>query len=70
MSATLDAEKIADYFGGCPTIHVPGRTFPVDVQYLEDAVEMTKWTISENSPYARRGEQLSASGIFILYLRP
>lgn len=56
MSATLDAEKIAEYFGGCPTIHVPGRTFPVDVRYLEDAVEMTKWSISENSPYARRGK--------------
>lgn len=56
MSATLDAEKIANYFGGCPTIHVPGRTFPVDIRYLEDAVEMTKWSISENSPFARRGE--------------
>ncbi|ESK98316.1 atp dependent rna [Moniliophthora roreri MCA 2997] len=54
MSATVDAQKIADYFGGCPTFHVPGRTFPVEVRYLEDAVEYTKWTISESSPYARR----------------
>ncbi|KAF9452647.1 P-loop containing nucleoside triphosphate hydrolase protein [Macrolepiota fuliginosa MF-IS2] len=54
MSATVDAEKISAYFGGCPTLHVPGRTFPVDVCYLEDAVEYTKWTIAENSPYARR----------------
>jgi ATP-dependent RNA helicase DHX29 len=56
MSATLDAEKIAGYFGGCPTIHVPGRTFPVDVRYLEDAVELANWSISESSPYARRRE--------------
>lgn len=54
MSATVDAEKISDYFGGCPTFHVPGRTFPVDVRYLEDAIEFTKWTIEESSPYARR----------------
>ncbi|GLB36275.1 putative P-loop containing nucleoside triphosphate hydrolase protein [Lyophyllum shimeji] len=54
MSATVDAEKISEYFGGCPTLHVPGRTFPVDVQFLEDAVEYTRWSISESSPYARR----------------
>jgi ATP-dependent RNA helicase DHX29 len=54
MSATMDAEKISEYFGGCPTLHVPGRTFPVDVRFLEDAVDFTNWTISENSPYARR----------------
>ncbi|KAF5377628.1 hypothetical protein D9615_005290 [Tricholomella constricta] len=54
MSATVDAEKISEFFGGCPTLHVPGRTFPVDIQYLEDAVEYTRWSISESSPYARR----------------
>lgn len=54
MSATVDAEKIANFFGGCPTLHVPGRTFPVDVRYLEDAVEFTGWSINESSPYARR----------------
>ncbi|KAF9654251.1 P-loop containing nucleoside triphosphate hydrolase protein [Thelephora ganbajun] len=52
MSATVDAEKISEYFGGCPTLRVPGRTFPVDVRYLEDALETTKWWISESSPYA------------------
>jgi ATP-dependent RNA helicase DHX29 len=54
MSATVDADKIAAYFGGCPVMYIPGRTFPVDVHYLEDAVEYTKWSTSENSPYARR----------------
>jgi len=56
MSATVDADKLSSFFGGCPVIHVPGRTFPVDVKFLEDAVEYTKWSISESSPYARRGE--------------
>jgi HrpA-like RNA helicase len=35
-------------------MHVPGRTFPVDTRYLEDAVELTKWSVSEGSQYARR----------------
>jgi ATP-dependent RNA helicase DHX29 len=56
MSATVDADKISSFFGGCPVIRVPGRTFPVDIKFLEDAVEYTKWFISESSPYARRGE--------------
>lgn len=55
MSATVDAEKIAGYFGGCPTLHIPGRTFPVDIRYLEDALETTKWWITESSPYAIKG---------------
>lgn len=56
MSATLDADKMAAFFGNCPIIHVPGRTFPVEVKYLEDAVELTGWCIDESSPYARRSE--------------
>lgn len=56
MSATVDAEKISNYFGGTPILKVPGRTFPVDVRFLEDAIELTKWKVTENSPYARRGE--------------
>ncbi|BEJ01119.1 hypothetical protein CcaverHIS631_0509760 [Cutaneotrichosporon cavernicola] len=52
MSATVDAEKISDFFGGCPAMQVPGRTFPVQVQYLEDAVEVAGWHIDESSPYA------------------
>jgi HrpA-like RNA helicase len=61
MSATLDAVKISDFFGGCPILHVPGRTFPVDIRYLEDAVELTGWTVAEGSPYARRGKEARRS---------
>lgn len=32
MSATLEAERLASYFGGAPVISVPGRTFPVTDQ--------------------------------------
>src|SRR5262245_19549788 len=33
MSATLDAAAVSDYFRGCPTIAVPGRQHPVDIEY-------------------------------------
>lgn len=35
-SATLDAEKFAAYFGGCPVLKVPGRTFPVDIVHSKE----------------------------------
>ncbi|KAI4381208.1 hypothetical protein MLD38_007306 [Melastoma candidum] len=41
MSATLDAERFANYFGGCPIIRVPGFTYPVSYCfrfYLEDTL--------------------------------
>lgn len=30
MSATMEAEKLAEYFGGAPVVSVPGRIFPVE----------------------------------------
>ncbi|EXJ62833.1 hypothetical protein A1O7_03273 [Cladophialophora yegresii CBS 114405] len=39
MSATVSAKKFSDYFDGAPVLDLPGRTFPVDVRFLEDAVE-------------------------------
>ncbi|KAJ4828926.1 DExH-box ATP-dependent RNA helicase DExH6 [Turnera subulata] len=42
MSATLDAERFSQYFGGCPVIHVPGFTFPVKTFYLEDVLSILK----------------------------
>ena len=32
-SATLDIKKFADYFGA-PMVKIPGKVFPVDVEYL------------------------------------
>lgn len=39
MSATVNAEQFSRYLGGAPIMNVPGRTFPVETKYLEDAVE-------------------------------
>ena len=49
MSATVDAQSFSRYLGGAPVINIPGRTFPVEVKYLEDAIEMTNYRIGEHS---------------------
>jgi ATP-dependent helicase HrpB len=36
MSATLEAEPIARWLGGCPTVESRGRLHPVDINYLEE----------------------------------
>lgn len=35
MSATLDAEPVAKYLGGCPILVSEGQSFPVEVNYLD-----------------------------------
>ncbi|KAJ3498286.1 hypothetical protein NLG97_g1245 [Lecanicillium saksenae] len=44
MSATVDADRFSAYLSGAPILNVPGRTFPVEVRYLEDAIELTGYT--------------------------
>lgn len=38
-SATMDAERFSQYFGNAPIFRIPGRTFPVDVQFSRSNVE-------------------------------
>lgn len=38
-SATMDANKFANFFGGVPVYNIPGRTFPVDVMWAKTTVE-------------------------------
>lgn len=33
MSATIDAERIASYFNNAEIIEIPGRTYPVEIEY-------------------------------------
>lgn len=56
-SATLDADKFSQYFMGCPILHIPGRTFPVDILYTKepefdylDAALMTVMQIHLSEP--------------------
>ncbi|KAF3499150.1 hypothetical protein F2Q69_00045575 [Brassica cretica] len=46
MSATLNAELFSNYFGGAPTIHIPGFTHPVKAHFLEDVLEMTGYKLT------------------------
>lgn len=48
MSATVNAERFSEYFGGAPILKVPGRTFPVTELYLEDAVETTGYKADQS----------------------
>ena len=43
MSATVDAARFSRYLNDAPILNVPGRTFPVQTQYLEDAIELTHY---------------------------
>ncbi|MCJ1338046.1 hypothetical protein MMC09_003331 [Bachmanniomyces sp. S44760] len=53
MSATIDTELFANYFKSasslesCPVLSVPGRTFPVKDQYLDDLL----WTLKKDYPH-------------------
>lgn len=38
MSATGDKQRLAEYFGGCPVLEVPGFMHPVKDRYLEDVL--------------------------------
>ncbi|GFP52319.1 hypothetical protein ACSS6W_003640 [Trichoderma asperelloides] len=38
-SATMNAKKFSDFFGGAPEFTIPGRTFPVDVMFHRSPVE-------------------------------
>ena len=41
MSATVNAQRFSNYLGSAPILNVPGRTYPVETRYLEDAIELT-----------------------------
>lgn len=62
MSATLNANLFSEYFYNCNTIHIPGRTFPVDQFFLEDAIAKTRYVIEDGSPFMRSGKQNSSGG--------
>ncbi|GAB4861001.1 hypothetical protein Ancab_036161 [Ancistrocladus abbreviatus] len=46
MSATLNAQLFSTYFGGAPMLHIPGFTYPVRAQFLENILEMTRYRLT------------------------
>ncbi|KAF3908610.1 hypothetical protein AA313_de0200867 [Arthrobotrys entomopaga] len=43
MSATLNAQVFADYFGNVEIVNIEGRTFPVNDYYLDDVVKLIQF---------------------------
>lgn len=43
MSATIDTTLFSHYFGDCPVLEIPGRSYPVKEYYLEDCVELLQF---------------------------
>jgi HrpA-like RNA helicase len=41
MSATINTNKLSEYFGGLPHIHIGGSCFPVQQFFLEDVLRLT-----------------------------
>ena len=56
MSATIDVDLFSTYFDGCPVITIPGRTFPVEVEWCGGGTE-GQGTSSDN--YVSRAVQKS-----------
>jgi len=57
MSATVDAERFSKYLDGCQVLNVPGRTFPVATKYLEDAIELTGYTLDNTLHEANEADE-------------
>lgn len=43
MSATLDADAVCAYLGGCPHLHAEGRLHPIDIRYAERPASLEIW---------------------------
>lgn len=44
MSATMDVELFIKYFGNCPVVEVPSRSYEVKAYFLEDVLRLTGYT--------------------------
>lgn len=57
MSATLDADRFANYWGGnIPRMHIPGRTYPVIDYTIEDVLSLTGY-VPRKSKKGRGGSR-------------
>ncbi|KAI7859753.1 P-loop containing nucleoside triphosphate hydrolase protein [Circinella umbellata] len=56
MSATINQQVFADYFGGAPAIEIPGFTYPVKDYYLEDIISKTSFV--SKMPMPKQDEKI------------
>lgn len=57
MSATIEADQLCSYFDGCPMMHIEGVAYPVQDIYLEDILQMTKFTLPVEEGQGRGHQQ-------------
>lgn len=57
MSATVDSARFSTYLNNAPIIEVPGRTFPVNTYYLEDAIELTHYAGNSQNQKSNHNEE-------------
>lgn len=53
MSATVSEETFCEYFNNCFTLHIEGTLFPVEMLYLEDILQETRFTGFQNPAFAK-----------------
>ncbi|CAI9111904.1 OLC1v1012242C1 [Oldenlandia corymbosa var. corymbosa] len=61
MSATIDADRFSNYFGGCPIIRVPGFTYPVKIFFLEDVLTIVKSNEDKNLKFPLESNETEES---------
>ncbi|MCO5602445.1 hypothetical protein L7F22_056577 [Adiantum nelumboides] len=47
MSATLNAKLFCSFFDGAPLLHIAGFTYPVNIHFLEDVLELTGYKFGD-----------------------
>lgn len=57
MSATLNAKRFSNYMGGAPVLNIPGRTYPVETLYLEDAIEASQYKPESDSGTVEQSDE-------------
>ncbi|KAJ2945667.1 hypothetical protein O0L34_g500 [Tuta absoluta] len=57
MSATIDAERLSEYFDNCPMMHIEGLAYPVQDIYLEDILLMTDYKLEPKPDTQMRGHR-------------
>ncbi|KAI9032427.1 P-loop containing nucleoside triphosphate hydrolase protein [Hyaloraphidium curvatum] len=58
MSATINLAKLSAYFPLAPVVSVSGRTFPVEVRFLEEVVQRTGYVLDPESEFAKRRDRV------------
>ncbi|WVQ69774.1 uncharacterized protein L199_007994 [Kwoniella botswanensis] len=61
MSATINEQIFINYFGGCPSLTIPGFTHPVTDHYLEDVISEIKYKPQPSRFGPRQTEEQKAA---------